>query len=249
MKICITIPTETKTWFMNMYNLIINSLKDLGYFTTSLTEADIIISIQYFPNEIQKIEGKKYILLQVEQRSNPNVDITCYYKFADKIWSFDIDNKREEYLVLGYHPSLEFKNNVNKDIKVGFFGCETTRRISFKKRVRNKYNNISLWDFNTKLRNIKRSIINLNLHSYGSTTYTEWDRICLILANKSFLLSESFYCPLKVEQFKDEKEYDDKVNYFLNHNKEREEISLKLYEEYRIKYDMRKILEEKLKCI
>ena len=249
MKIYISVPKETARWFFNMSNLISNSLKDLGHQLTDLQNSEVIIVIQHFPDFIKKEKGKKYILIQTEQRSHPNLDVICYYKFADKIWSYDIDNKKEEYLVLGYHPCLEIKEQVSKVINVGFFGCNTPRRKIFFNSVICKPVGINTWDYRTKLVNIKKTKINLNYHSYSESTYTEWDRICLILANKSFLLSETFYCPLKINQFSNEKEYNEKVNYFLTHEKEREEIALRLYEEYRTKYDMRKILEEKLKAI
>jgi len=249
MKIYINVPQETKMWFFNMYNLIFNSLKDLGHQLTDIQNSEIIIAIQHFPDYIKKEIGKKYILLQVEQRSNPNIDVTCYYKFADKIWGFDIDNKKEEYLVLGYHPCLENNEQVQKNINVSFFGCYTPRRQVFFSRVVNKPVLTSTWDYRVKLINIKKSKINLNYHSYAASTYTEWDRICLILSNKSFLLSENFYCPLKINQFSNTKEYDDVVRYFFSHEKEREEIANKLYIEYKTKYDMRRILEEKLKCL
>lgn len=249
MKIYINIPQETKTWFINMYNLIFNSLRDLGYQLTDMQNAEIIIAIQHFPDYIKKEEGKKYILLQVEQRTNPNIDVTCYYKFADKIWSFDIDNKKEEYLVLGYHPSLEINDKNQKSVNINFFGCITGRRKNFFDNVIYKPTLLNSWEIRTKISNIKKSKINLNYHSYSASNYTEWDRICLILANKSFLLSESFYCPLKINQFNNIDEYNDSIKYFLTHEKEREEIALNLYNEYKTKYDMRKILEEKLKCI
>lgn len=249
MKICITVPNETRTWFMNMVNLISNSFRDLGHQLTDIQNSEIILSVQYFPDYVKKEQGKKYILLQVEQRSNPNIDVTCYYKFADKIWSFDIDNKREDYLILGYHPSLDINRQIQKNVNISFFGCITGRRKAFFDSVMYKPILQNSWEFGTKINNIRKSKINLNYHSYAASTYTEWDRICLILANKSFLLSEKFYCPLKINQFSNIKEYNELVKYFLDHEKEREEITSKLYDEYKTKYDMRKILEEKLKCI
>jgi hypothetical protein len=249
MKIYINIPQDTKIWFFNMYNLFFNSLKDLGYQLTDIQSSDVVIAIQHFPDYIKKEEGKKYILLQVEQRNHPTVNVEGYYKFADKIWSYDIDNKKEEYIVLGYHPCLEIKGQVQKNINVGFFGCSTERRNTFFNKILYKPIGISTWDYNIKINNIKKTKINLNYHSYAACSYTEWDRISLILANRSFLLSENFYCPLKINQFSNEKEYNDNVKYFLNHEKEREDIANRLYEEYKTKYDMRKILEEKLSKI
>lgn len=246
MKICITFPHPSSIrWFWNINNLLKCSLIDCGYQITNFNESDIVISIQHLPYDIKRINNKKYILLQTEQSSRPG-GVEKYYSYhPDKIWGFDIDNKKEEYLCLGYHPCLEKNYNIKQDISVGFFGCLTERRRKFNSKIINKIKQISTWDYDQKIKNIHRSKINLNIHSYSETRYTEWDRICLILANKGFLLSEEFYCPLSITQF-NITNYDQIVDKYLNNEKERKEISEHLYIEYKTKFDMRNILTEKL---
>jgi len=250
MKIFISIPTLTAKWFWNINNLISNSLKDCGHQLTDFINSELVIVVQHLPSYVPRVNDKKYVLLQTEQKDNPSLKIEKFYSFnPDKIWGFGIDDKPEEYFCLGYHPCLEIFNSEPKKINVGFLGSNTSRRKRFYENVRNKVIGISTWNYSDKLKNIHNTKINLNLHSYNKTTYTEWDRICLILANKSFLLSEEFYCPLPVTQFKSEIHYDKLVDYYLIHEKERKDIAENLYKIYKEKFDMRNILTEKLKEI
>lgn len=244
MKFFISVPPQTeKTWFWNINNLFLNSLMDCGHEITDFDSADIVLVIQYLPGN-KRVYDKKYILLQTEQH---NKNILKYSRFGpDKVWGFGIDYP-EEYICLGYHPCLELPFDVQRDINVSFFGCMTERRRSFLLNAENKFSVISTWDFVDKLRRIQRSKINLNIHSYFETNYTEWDRICLALANKSFILSEKFYCPLPIVQFSSD--YDDLVDYYLSRDKERQEIADSLYSLYKKDFDMRDILTEKLKGV
>jgi hypothetical protein len=229
-----------------MQNLLSNSLRDCGYGVTDFGSADIVIVIQHLPGN-KRVEGKKYILLQTEQIHR--FDIVKYSEFKpDKVWGFGIDQP-EEYICLGYHPCLEIPYEVSKDINVGFFGCMTDRRRVFLDGIRNKFSITSTWDYSEKIKSIQRSKINLNSHSYSKTTYTEWDRICLPLANKSFILSEKFYCPLPIIQYESISDYDELVDFYLSHEKERQDIADSLYDIYKRDFDMRNILIEKLKGV
>ena len=250
MKIFISVPQQTATWFWNMANLITNSLRDCGHQITDFTNSELVIVIQHLPSYVPKVNDKKYILLQTEQKDHPTVNLESYYGFGpNKIWGFGIDHPKEEYLCLGYHPCLEIPYNGPEDINVSFFGCGNPRRDNFFRTVRNKITGTATWNYTDKIRNIKRSKINLNVHSFCSTRYTEWDRICLILANKAFLLSEEFYCPLPITQFKSSINYDENVDYYLQHEKERKDITTNLYNLYKTKFDMRNILTSKLQGI
>lgn len=250
MKFFISVPRDTAIWFWNMSNLLSNSLKDCGHEITDFNHSEVVIVIQHLPSYVPKVESKKYILLQTEQRDHPSVNLESYYSFGpDAIWGFGKDHPKESYLCLGYHPCLEIPRTKNCDINVGFFGCGNPRRNEFFNTVRNKITPLNTWNYEDKLKNIHRSKINLNIHSFAKTTYTEWDRICLILANKSFLLSEEFYCPLPVVQYKTPVHYDEIVDYYLSHEKERINKSVELYEMYKKDFDMRNILTNKLKGI
>jgi len=250
MKIFISVPTDTAIWFWNMSNLLHNSLKDCGHELTDFTNAELVIVIQHLPSYVPKVTDKKYILLQTEQKDHPTVNLESYYKFGpDKIWGFGIDQTKEEYLPLGYHPCLELPNSQKQSINVSFFGCGNDRRNTFFNQVTNKITGTANWDYKTKITNIHRSKINLNLHSFKSTTYTEWDRICLILANRAFLLSEELYCPLPIVQFSTPQDYDHKVQYWLTHDTERIDHAYDVYMQYKTKFDMRNILTEKLKSL
>lgn len=247
MKIFISVPKLTEKWFWNMQNLLRNSLIDCGYEITEFEAADVVIVIQHMPHSIPRDSTKKYILLQTEQSNHPTVNIENYYYFKpDMIWGFDINNKTEQYICLGYHPCLEQRFDVEQDLDIGFVGCMTQRRKSFLLNINHKFKHLPTWNYENKIQNIRRTKINLNIHSYGETKYTEWDRICLILANESFLLSEDFYCPLKIPMFNFES-YDSQIDKYLNDEKLRKEIANNLYLEYKTKYDMRDILTKELK--
>ena len=249
MKIFISIPEKTSRWFWNINNLLSNSLIDCGYSMSDYNESDVVIVIQHLPSNVKKFSDKKYILLQTEQKHDSSSDLNKYSLFGpDKIWGFNINDAKEDYICLGYHPCLEYNENCSFKFPISFIGCNTKRRSEFFSKVRNKVERISCWNYEEKLKNIKSTKVNINIHSYMETKFTEWDRICLIIANKAFLLSEKFYCPLPINQFDITKnDYDDKIDYFLNHSKERIDIANHIYELYKKDFDMRNILTKKLK--
>jgi hypothetical protein len=228
-----------------MINLMSNALVDCGHEIVNLEQADLVIVVQK-PYR-RKLEGKKYVLLQTE----PPIKQKCDGLMMDKIWSFNSEAPGEVYFPLGYHPCLE-RSEVNGGdyvTDIGFIGGWTRKRQDFQASVVNKFTQIIVHDYDEKVEKVKTSRINLNCHSYYETpqTYTEWDRLCFIIANRGFLLSEKFYCPLPVIQYESAAEYDELVNYFLSHEKEREDMAEELYFMYRTDFDMRDILTEKLK--
>lgn len=249
MKIHVKIP-KNYIWFVDLSTLLLQSLHDIGHILTDEEEADLIIVIQSLEGE--QVPGKKYVLILTEQRQFVTQEgkLVLGNSFKpDKIWSSDYGFEDTEYLVLGYHPCMEFQEDRLKDINVSLLGSITARRRDFMLSVKNKISVISQWKFVNKIDAVKRSRINLNLHSYGETSYTEWGRLSLLLANHAFVLSEKLYCPLPVIQFSSPAEYDELVDYYLTHEKEREEIAESTYQLYKTNYDMRDIMIEKLKNI
>jgi hypothetical protein len=226
-----------------MVNLLANSLIDLGHEITDLSQAELVIVIQKPYRSL--LPDKKYVLLQTEQ---PGREKHNGFK-PNKTWGFGIDNAEEEYLPLGWHPCLEVSCESHYALDVGFIGAMTKRRTDFLDSVGNKFTQIRTFDYAEKIRLIKASRINLNNHSYYDTpqSYTEWDRISMIIANKAFLISERFFCPLPVIQYQDNLQYDQLVFYYLGREEERKSYSEYLYELYKKNHDMRDILTEKLK--
>jgi len=248
MKIFISVPRDTAQWFWNMNNLLTHSLQDLGHQMTDFNSSELVIVIQHLPSYVPKVNDKKYILLQTEQKDHPSVNLESYYLFKpDRIWGFGKDHIKEEYTPLGYHPCLEIPYVGPQDIQIGFFGCGNPRRDNFFAKSRTRITGMSTWNYNDKIRNIQRCKINLNVHSFCKTTYTEWDRLCLIFANRGFLLTEELYCPLPATQFVfDPNDFNRKADYYLNNEKARKDVAMNIYNLYKTNFDMRKILQERL---
>jgi len=241
MKISIMVPPAVAVWFEDLKNILTASFLDLGHEMTNEEDADTIIVVQHLSRS--KLSGKRYILIETEQRRFGRHDD---FK-PDKIWSADYGLEGTEYIYVGWHPVLARPNEgIEKDIDVGLIGCTTPRRRAFLEFIRNKYKFTNTWNFEDKINIIHRTKICLNYHSYEATTYTEWGRLSFLLANKAFILSESFYCPLPIVQFSTNDEYDNLVDVFLGNDKRRIEIAENLHEIYKRDFDMRDLLEKLL---
>jgi len=242
----------------NLNDVMMYSLLDLGYTLVDHEEADIVIAIRSFPKNIKKQKGKRYILYQIEQYESKVEQVESFYAFkSDEIWGFDIDNARETYVPLGYHPCLEFKSakslpfmptNRTEDIDVSFFGCFGDRRGRWNEKVKNRWMILNTFDDKLRGKNILRTKINFNMHyyEYENVMFTEWGRISYFLANDCFFISEKFYCPIDVPQFSTVKEYDVLVDYFLQCPEERIKKGKEMGQAYKRDFDMRDILKEKL---
>lgn len=239
MKIHLMIPPTVATWFEDLKNLLSASLLDCGHELTNEEDADTVIVIQHLSRQGGKLPGKKYILIETEQRRFGRHDD---FK-PDKIWSSDISLEGTEYIYLGWHPILTRPDKgIEKNINIGLIGCGTPRRNAFLESIKNKFQFTNTWNFEDKINTIHRTKICLNYHSYEATTYTEWGRLSFLLANKAFVLSESFYCPLPIVQFTTNEEYDNLVEEFLINDKRRIEIAENIYEVYKKDFDMRDLL-------
>lgn len=235
----------------SIYSVVKNTFIDLGHKLVEHSEAEVVVAIRDFSKIEKRYSDKKYILFQIEQYVGKPEQVKGFYDFKpDEIWGFDISNEREIYTPLGYHPclkfDLEFESQLRKDIDVGFIGWQRGRREAWLAKVKNKW--ISLNTFDSKIRgeNISRTRINLNIHFHEGSTFTEWGRITYFLTNKQFFISESFYCPIVVPQFKTVDQYDSLVDYFLKNASERKEKAIITGKIYKRNFDMRDILRNRL---
>jgi len=249
MKIYLNLGKSTSMRMMNA--VMYASLLDLGHELVSYDVADIVIGLRDLRvqdeskvwRDLRKYTGKKYILYQVEQYEHRRELVDSLYKFGlDEIWGFDIGNEKEIYTPFGYHPCLLFESVFSEDIDVGFFGWQRGRRNVWRKNVRNKWTGMNSFDPVVLERNITRARINLNIHYYSATQFTEWLRIAYFLANKQFFISERFYCPIDVPQFDTPETYDALVEYYLKHSEERKRKANKMSKIYKEHFDMRDIL-------
>jgi len=244
MNIHLCVPFKEIDWLGNITRILKNSIKDIGFILTSQQEADVIIAVQHFPLTMEKRRGVKYILYQIEQHSYKSASVESYYAFRpNEVWGFDIENKNERYVPLGYHPCLEFDRNF-QDIDVSFMGCITEKRHKWFSKVKHSPKQVRGFAHKVRGQVLSRTKINLNLHAYGMTQFTEWDRISHFLANSCFFISEHFYCPIDVPQFKTVDQYDLLVDYFLKNAEEREEKAVMANKIYKRDFDMRNILKE-----
>lgn len=243
MNICILAPSNKVDWFGNIRRVLRHSIIDMGLSLVSYPGADIVIAIQYFPPHTVKDGSKKYILYQIEQYDIKTAAVESYYAFEpDEIWGFDINNKKEKYVPLGYHPCLGFSTQ-SQDIDVSFMGCITERRQQWFSRVKHIPKQSRGFNHEDRGKAISRTKINLNLHAYKETQFTEWDRISHFLANGCFFISENFYCPIKIPQFDSITKYDELVDFYLGGPEERAEWVHETQKIYKRNFDMRDILD------
>lgn len=242
MNIHLFTPFKNIDWLGNITRVLENSIKDVGFFLTPCLEADVVIAVQHFPLTMVKKKDVRYILYQIEQYSVKSTSVDSYYAFRpNEVWGFDIENKNERYVPLGYHPCLEF-DRCFQDIDVSFMGCITKERQKWFSKVKHSPKQVRGFVHKVRGQALSRTKINLNLHAYGMTQFTEWDRISHFLANNCFFISESFYCPIDVPQFKTVDQYDLLVDYFLKNAEEREEKAATANKIYKRDFDMRDIL-------
>ena len=234
-------------FFTSILDSLKYSLIDLGYKEGTVSDSDLIIGIKSFHNTIKKA-GKKYWLIQTEYHSSDKIKEVLDFK-PDRIFGFNIDSKEEEYLPIGYHKKLEITNDFPiKGYPICLIGTDTPRRIEFKNKVKNKFEIIREWNYVKKISLSKNSIINLNLHSYNNNKgFTEWERLATLISNRCFFISEEMYCPVKGLVYCNQNNYDQVVEQYLSSTKLRKEVVNSVYYDYVNNFDMRKILEEKLK--
>lgn len=245
MKICLL---KYKSHSSDSINDVVeNSLLDLGHKLVTHSEADVLIAIRDFSGVKKRYPDKKYILFQIEQYVSKSKQIDEFYSFEpDEIWGFDINNKKEIYTPLGYHPCLNFETLLPEDTDVGFIGWQRGRRDDWLLKVKNKWKILNTFDNKFRGQNISRTRINLNIHFYEDSTFTEWGRIAYFLANTQFFISELFYCPISIPQFEFIDQYDSLVDYFLQNPDHREELARMATRIYKRDFDMRDILKGRL---
>lgn len=245
MKICLF---KYKSQSSDSINSVMeNSLVDLGHELVGHSEAEVVISIRDFSQIERRYSDKKYILFQIEQYVGKAYQVHRFYEFEpDEIWGFDINNKKELYTPLGYHSCLIFESQLPEDIDVGFIGWQRGRRDDWRIKVKNKWTVLNTYDNKLRGENISRTKINLNIHYHEGSMFTEWGRIVYFLANEQFFISEMFYCPIEVPQFKTISQYDSLVDCFLESAGGRKEVAVVASRIYKQDFDMRDILKERL---
>ena len=239
--------------FIWMENIITQSFIDLGHTRCpTINDSELVLAIRYGGkgkrDRIERQPNKKYILFQTEQISNvPERVSKAYRSFpSDQIWGFDIDNKREVYTPLGYHPSCVRDFQVTPDIDVSFLGVNTIRREAYFNSTAQKVHLFQTWDIDERIRMFKRSKINLNIHAYSEGNFTQWERISHFLSNKCFFISENMYCDLPVVKCP-LSEISSNIDKYLHNDQARLEITEKLYNDYVTNFDMRKIIDTNLR--
>lgn len=251
--------TKLSSMFL-MEELLKNTFKDLGYYTTDIESADVLVGVLSLPIDVKiKYPDKKVVLLQTEPykiRENYQIDRAKYgdypyhrYK-ADAYWGFDKDDENESYLILGYHPSLDFTSKGYVDIKypLGFIGCQTERRRKAFASSKYKITSLNTWDIEQGIFSSKRCKINVHINAWDKgETLTPWDRITRYLHNKCFFIMEDVCdCPIdQIVRF-DLPDYASVVDKYIDKDKLRKEIAEECYQIYKKDFDMRFILQKKL---
>lgn len=257
MKIHIVKP---KYHFELIEKLFYNSFKDLGHSFTELENADIILAIRSGNREELKIrKEQKFVLLQTEAyKISPHhkEDLRKYgpYPFsrfnADVYWGLDKSDENETYLIMGYHPLLDFtsKGFVTPIHPLGFIGCTTERRNEVFSKSKFKVTSCNTWDIEMGVYLSKQCKINIHMNAWDKReALTPWDRITRYLHNKCFFIMEDVCdCPINQIVRFDLADYESTIEKYINNDKLRQDIAEECYVIYKRDFDMRNILQEKI---
>jgi len=238
-------------YMLNISRILEHSLRDIGHIVKSDEEFYSICDIALFvqrPFRRQKRKGVYHILYQVELWPVAEQHINLWYDFGwDEIWDSNKINKKGEYIPIGYHPCLKFKETSPiYRREIGLLGGANERRNIFRKKVKHPFEYMGGFDPILRDINISKTKINLNLHAYDYYTYVEWDRIGHFFANDCFFISEQFPCEIEVPMFKTPEEYDTLIEYYLNNPDLRKKEAEKMGFEFRENFDMRDLLRKVL---
>ena len=251
MKIHIVNPN--KMCFAFMEKLFTLSAIDIGHEIVFRERADLIIWIQYGDTAYKAEHPEQlHALMQVEDwLKRPDCIITEYKPSGfDATWGFDLLNPHESYLPLGYHPALKVNCQKTWKKQIGLLGGLTQRRKDWNAAAQNKFDRISGWEYEEALRKCAECKANVHIHSYQPTQFTPWDRFARLLHAGIFFVSEHCYCPMKsMEMFPSEVfGYDSDMDYWLSRSAAKlDDMAADMQSEYIRDFDMRKLLEQKLK--
>lgn len=164
--------------------------------------------------------------------SNYNAELeekikNCHYVFCDKISVIELAKKLNNnvyHLVEGFDSLTHYPIEINQDLDVSFIGTLHSDRKQFINENIKVFNN-SFGIGHSEI--VSRSKINLNF----CTLQTASDRIYKILASKGFLLTNDWISRNEIFEdkkdlviFKDKQDLYEKIDYYLNHDKQRNEI-------------------------
>jgi len=156
----------------------------------------------------------------------------------------------------GYTPLLDWYRHNKDKVKVTkrplFIGGLTPRRRQLNKELKRQGIDL-LWHHNKDYRGqegelIASHMVNLNIHKDPRDTLETGRIVCLSLANRAFVITEPYEdtVPLVDGQHfvvAETKDLADKIKYYLEHDKDREEIAEQGYRFVRKHYTMTQNLE------
>lgn len=185
--------------------------------THSIDKDDSNLWVLFGVNELppSTLLPQNYIVYQLEQISvNGNKWLTEKYveimKGAKQVWDYSIKNvnklsqgdiKNVLHVPINYSDNLEAVDctkypDSEKDIDVLFMGSISNRRKELLEKLRTidgakiMIADGGLWG-DERLELMKRSKIVINIHYYGQDSLLEMARLSVLLANRSFIISET----------------------------------------------------------
>jgi hypothetical protein len=191
-------------------NLIVNV-------THSIDKDDVNLWVLFGANELppSTLLPQNYVVYQLEQISvGGNKWLTEKYleimKGAKQVWDYSLKNvnkltqggvKNVLHVPINYSDNLEVVDctkypDSEKDIDILFMGSISPRRKELLERLKTIVGakimiaDGGLWG-EERLELLKRSKIVINIHYYGPDSLLEMARLSILLANRSFIISES----------------------------------------------------------
>ena len=130
---------------------------------------------------------------------------------------------------------------------ITLLGGANKRRNDFNTKVKHPFTYIWSFDHVVIGRKITETKINLNLHAYDNSSYSEMARMAYFLSNDCFFISEQFpFRRINIPMFKTPKEYDSLIEQYINNPALRQKKAEEMGKEFRRNFDMRDILRKVL---
>lgn len=259
--------------FGELCNGLVHSLNELGHTASIVIPQD---PNEYESGKLNiiikalrpaKLKSGINVLYQTEglwnRRQKGVYDLSSGYNRVLELFEenckIKIGTKNVVYCPIGWSPAFENGlPKVEEDIDIYFYGADTIRRKTILSNISNMGYNLIV-DRNCygreRDKKIMRSKITINMRAHEKWSYGPLHSL-LAQCNKKMVLSEVSsdgygpYIPNRhFIEWNDLNDLKEKADYWLNHNKEREEFAENVYNELKKDYTMTKYLKDGLRGI
>lgn len=226
----------TFSWDCSLERYYLRAFRRLGYnniVINSNEKADLTLVFKHIPKDVEYLTGTKVFIFPDHTSRDKE-----YFDTIQKLFNYIflchnediVDNNRIFYLPFAFDPEVHFPLNLEKDINILFVGTRTIER-EFLTKIPNLTKYGDGWGERPGLEKVRelhsRAKIVINQHyKFDSNNMRDFE----CASYKTFTLSD--FSPFKSAiTYKNLEDLKEKINYYLEHEKEREEIIEKCWQE------------------